>query len=108
MRFFLFHSAHGEDFKEGGRPAALKIHLIGTQRLAEEESLHVVAAVFAKQAELGFVLHAFSGNFQMQALGHLDNGCGDRLVVGIVLQITHEASIDLELAYRELLEVAEA
>ena len=107
MRFST-RSAHGEDLEQRGRLATLEIHLIGSEGLAEEESLHIVARLLAQVLQLLFILHTLGRDPEIQAFRHLDNRGDDRHVIAVPMQVMDEAAIDLELADGKLLEVTKA
>src|ERR1700752_1495719 len=100
--------AHQKNLKKSGCLPALEIHLIGFERLAEEESLHVIALLFAQELQLPFIFDALGSDREIQAFCHLNDRGGDCLFIAVAVQVMDEAAIDFELADGELLEIAEA
>ena len=95
-------------FEQSRSFPALEIHLIGPERLAEKESLHIVTMLFTQEMQLPFVFNTLGSDGEMETPCHLNNRRSDRLFVAVSMQVVDEAAIDLELADWKLLEVAQA
>ena len=75
--------------------------------LGIEIALGMVAAQFPQAARLTVRLDALRRDLKLQASSQADDGGDDRLVVGILLQVPHEAAVDLDMIDRELLQMGQ-
>src|ERR1700722_6395 len=73
-----------------------------------EKSLNNVASKFREQIQLPAGLDAFGDDSKLQALANANHGGNDRSRTGVVLDIPHEAAVDLQFADRQMRETAEA
>src|ERR1051326_2739023 len=81
--------------------------LLRGDRLREEEALHHVAPVAAKEHGLFFHLDAFRDDFEAEGVGHGDDGGDDGGAVRVGVDVADEGLVDLERVDREALEVGE-
>src|SRR3569833_1286816 len=82
--------------------------LIVRQRAGEQEALRLLAPVAAQELELRLGLDAFGDAAQAQRVGQRDDRVRDCLVVGVLLQAVHEASVDLDALDRQSRKVGKA
>ena len=67
----------------------------------------MVAAQVAQASGLTMCLHPLGRDLELQALSQADNRRDDGFIIGVLLQIPHEASVDLDMIDRKLLEMGQ-
>src|SRR5690349_6636263 len=75
--------------------------------LAEVVALDLVATMEPQQVYLGAGLNPFGDHGEVQALPHVNDSGSNCRVIRVVGEIADERAIDLQLADRELTQVAE-
>src|SRR3954462_9805805 len=73
------------------------LELVDRQRLAEQETLVLVAAFLGQEGALFGCLHAFGDDTQAEAARQVDDGARDRGVVRVREDVAHELLVDLQL-----------
>ena len=81
--------------------------LVGVERRAEQEALHLVAALRLQEDVLLRRLDPFGHDDEPHAAPHGDDRARDRRVVGALRQPGDERAVDLQRVDREALEVRE-
>src|SRR5436190_3344053 len=77
------------------------------QRFADEITLHRVAALIRKEAELLLGFHALGDDGHLQAVAETDDGPDDRRRLRIPSEIDDEGAVDLDLVERKRLQVTQ-
>jgi hypothetical protein len=67
----------------------------------------MVAAQLTQTPRLAVSFHAFCRHLELKASAKADNSGDDRLIVGILLQIPHEAAVDLDVIDRKLFQMGQ-
>eukprot|EP01022_Parablepharisma_sp_SALTPOND_P027435 TRINITY_DN665_c0_g3_i1.p1 TRINITY_DN665_c0_g3~~TRINITY_DN665_c0_g3_i1.p1 ORF type:complete len:1952 (-),score=631.07 TRINITY_DN665_c0_g3_i1:246-6101(-) len=115
-RPFLVDGEAGQCMAHGGFLCGRKLGIeflreflesLDGDRTAEEVTLVGMASGIGQEAALGIGLHTFGDDTQAQALGEVDDGLGDRGIVGIDQDIAHERLVDFKLIQRQPLEVGQ-
>src|SRR5690606_17675752 len=76
-------------------------------RHAEIIALNLVAAPLQQECELGGGFDALGNDFEVQAVGQIDDGRHTGCVIRIAGDVAHETGVDLELVHREAFQVGE-
>ncbi|RMS60168.1 hypothetical protein ALP65_04561, partial [Pseudomonas aeruginosa] len=82
--------------------------LLGRHRPAEQEALQRIAAEAGQELLLGLGFHALGDDLQVQRAAEGDDRRDDRGVVAVVGQLVDEATVDLQFARRQALEIEQA
>ena len=80
--------------------------IIGSHRLAEQQTLYVIAIERLEKTQLILGLHALRDNVHLQASAHVDDRADDCRIVRIRGDVTHERLVDFQRADRKLLQSA--
>ena len=70
--------------------------------------MHIVALLITQKLQLPFIFYTLGSDRELETFCHLNNRGSDPFFIPVLMQIVNETAIDLELADRKLLEVAEA
>src|SRR6267154_1557020 len=75
--------------------------------LADEITLHRVAALLGEEAELLLGLDALGDDRHFQAVAEVDDGANDRRRLRAAAEVHDEGAVDLDLVERERLQIAQ-
>ena len=92
----ITHPLSKATVKDFARAPEQQLRLAGRQCSAKEKALTVCTLVVLQKPELRKSLDAFSDDFQLERLGHRQDGGRDRTGVRIFSQIADEGPIDFE------------
>ena len=81
--------------------------LIGRDGPAEQVALYLVALARAQECQLLHRFHPLGDDLEAEALGHVDDGDDDGLVVDVMGQVLHEGLVNLELVDLKAFQVGE-
>ena len=81
--------------------------LVSRKRRAEEVALCEVASARTQYVRLRLSLHPLRRHLDPLIVGHLDDGAQQGFVVFIVLDVSDEGTVNLEVDYGEVLQSAE-
>src|SRR5437764_1075043 len=85
----------------------VRLEALRRQRRAEEEALDAIAALLLQELQLLLGLHPLGDDFEVEAVGHGDDGADDGGVAAVGGDVADERLVELERVDGETLQVIE-